>query len=247
MKKVCFANSVEVRLQIVERYKMYCKKCGNGIKDNAAFCPHCGGKIKKNEGILKSNRESNGLATSFLTEKEKERSQKKSFAGGLKKEDKKILIGAICGAVVLVSICFIWLLVGKVTEEKSDKKEYSIIGEWNSDDLSNFGSIMGEAVGGGMAGEAVEFLIGNALGEATVTFSETGQLYVSFYDVSISIGELTYEIIGSNRMRLAYEIEIPLLGNSVTASYNADYKIKKDTMTLDFFGQEITLDRVERD
>ena len=225
---------------------MFCKKCGKSIKDNVTFCPYCGGQINKNKEILKVSKKSSGLMTSFLTEEEKGRPQTKYFAGGLKEKDKKILIGVICGAIVFVSICIILLLIGKDTEEKGEEKEYSIIGEWSSDDLSDFGSIMGYAVGGGMAGEAVEYLIGDALGEATVTFSASGQLYVSFYDMSITIGEITYEIISSNRMRLAYKIEIPVLGNSVTASYNADYKVNKDTMTLDFFGEKITLDRIER-
>lgn len=225
---------------------MFCKKCGKSIKDNVAFCPYCGGQINKNKEILNVSKKSNGLMTSFLTEEEKGGSQTKYFAGGLKEKDKMILIGAICGAVVFVSICIILLLMGKDTEEKSEEKEYPIIGEWSSDDLSDLGSILGDAVGGGITGEAVEFLIGNALGEATVTFSESGQLYISFYDVSVTPGEVTYEIIGSNRMRLAWEIVIPVWGESVTASYNTDYKVNKDTMTLDFFGEKITLDRIER-
>lgn len=226
---------------------MFCKKCGKSIKDNAVFCPYCGGQIKNNKEKLKASEKPNGLTTSFLTEKEKGRSQItqiKYFADGLKKADKRILIGVIGGVVVIAFICILLLLIEKKTEEKSEET-YSVIGEWSSSDLSDLGSIMGEAVGGGLTGDAVSFLIGNTLGSATVTFTGSGQLYISFYDLSVSIGEITYEIISSNKMRLAYKIEIPLLGNSVTASYNAEYKVKKDMMTLDFFGQKITLDRIE--
>lgn len=219
---------------------MYCKKCGKSIKDNAVFCPHCGGKIKKDEEILKFGRGSSGPTTSFLTEQEKGRANIKHFAGKLQEKDKKKVIGVICGAVVFAAICIVLLAMKK-------EPEYSVVGEWSSEDLSNLGSIMEEAVGGGIVGEAVCYFIGDALGEATVTFSESGQVYISFYDMSVSIGKLTYDIISSNRMRLAYEIEIPVIGNAVTASYNATFKVKKDTMTLDFFGVEITLDRVEED
>ncbi len=109
--------------------------------------------------------------------------------------------------------------------------------------MSDLGYIMGQAVGGGVQGEAVEYVIGNTLGEASVTFSESGQIYISFFDVSVTIGEITYEVISEGRMRLAYEIEIPFLGNSITASYNADYNCSKDSMSLDFFGERVNLKR----
>lgn len=223
---------------------MFCKKCGKSIKDNVTFCPYCGGQINKNKEILKVSEKSNGLMASFLTEEEKGKSQTKYYASGLKKIDKKILFGVICGIIVFVTICIILLLMRKDAGEKREEKEYTVIGEWSSDDLSDLGSILGDAVGGGITGGAVESLIGNALGVATVTFSESGQLYISFYDLSVTFGEVTYEIISNNRMRLAFKFEIPVIGNSVTASYNADYKVSKDTMTLDFFGKKITLDRV---
>lgn len=222
---------------------MFCKKCGKSIKDNAVFCPYCGGQIKKKEVSLKTGVEPGRITTSFLTEKEQGRTQIRYLVSGWKEEDKKKLIAGICGGVIVILlICMIILLVGKSAKEKSDEKEASVIGEWSSEDLSNLGSIMGEAVGG-MSGEAVAFVIGDALGEATITFSENGNLYISFYDVSVTLGKFTYELISGSRMRLAYEIEIPVLGNAVTLSYNASYKVNKDTMTLDFFGQKITLDR----
>ena len=224
---------------------MFCKKCGKSIKDNVCFCPYCGAQTKKK--VEKEDKKSNGLTTSFLTEKEQGRAQVKCFTN-VSEVNKKKLIGLICGVVIFIFlICIIILPIEKGTKEKGEEKEYSVIGEWGSDDLSDLGSIMGEAVGGGLAGDILEDVIGNTLGEATVTFSESGRLYLSFYDMSIEVGEFTYEIISNNRMRLAYEIEVPVLGNSVTASCNASYKVNRDTMTLEFFEQEITLYKIERD
>lgn len=219
---------------------MFCKKCGKSIKDSAVFCPYCGGQIKK-EGISEFGRNSGELANSFLTEKEKGKFQVNFFANGWKRLDKKKLLGIICGCVIFITAFSFWMLLGK--DSKIEEKEYSVVGEWSCDDLSDLGYILGEAVGGGIEGEAIEYAIGNALGAATVTFTESGQIYISFYDVSITIGKINYEIISNNRMMLAYEIEIPILGNAVTASYNADYKVNKDTMSLDFFGERISLDR----
>lgn len=222
---------------------MFCKKCGKSIKDNAVFCSYCGGQIRKNEDPLKTGWKPSGLTSSFLTEKEQGQSKIEHFANRLKEEDKKKLLGIIClGIIVLLFICIIVFVIGKGEKGKNSEKDYLVTGEWSSQDLSNLGSIMGEAVGG-LKGDAVALAIGDALGEATITFSDAGNLYVSFHNVSVTIGSFTYELISDSRMRLAYEIEIPVLGNTVTLSYNADYKVNKNTMTLDFFGQKITLDR----
>lgn len=218
---------------------MFCKKCGKNIKDTTSFCPYCGCQIKKNKESKNINNETSVLVPSVLTEKEKEKIQKRWLIKNPMEENGRgwlWVIGVFIILILATSLTFIFVRKQKQTD---DIETYSIIGEWSSEDLSDLGSIMSKAAGDN--GWIIDGIIGDALGEVTVTFLESGSIILSCYDLSMSIGTFTYEIIGDNKMMLIYEVTA--WNNPVRISYSTNYKVSEHRMTLDFFGEKITLNR----
>ena len=68
---------------------MFCPKCGKDIKDGSKFCKHCGSEIKKNKnGTSVPNKVDNAQS------------------GGDEKT-KKIIIGVLVAAIVILAIVFV--------------------------------------------------------------------------------------------------------------------------------------------
>ncbi len=229
---------------------MFCKKCGKAIKDNAAFCPFCGEAVRK-PTAAQEFKGVNNLTTSFLTENKQEKAHDKHVSVNWKAIDKRSLLLAVSGIVIFVFFAGLITLLSKKPWERHDEDEeieYSVVGEWTCEDFSEVGACLADLVteeAGYMAGEFVEELWSETVGAVTFTVTESGKIRIGAHDVSVSVGEITYEFISSDRIILEYTVDIPFLGNSVTISYNADYHVKAHEMTLDCFGAEITLERAE--
>lgn len=230
---------------------MFCKKCGREIKDNAAFCPYCGTGVLR-EKTVKEFYTTSDLTTSFLTGKEQGKAQEKQGEA----TGKRNLAIAIGGAAILIFFVVLivllskspWEEYGEKDEEAEETEEYSVVGEWTCDDFSEVGTCLTNLVSekeGYLAGEFVASLWDDTIEEVTFTVTESGKIAVGAYGVSVVVGDITYEILSSDRLMLAYTVDIPIVGNSITVAYNADYEVTAQEMTLDCFGAEITLDRVE--
>ena len=71
-----------------EKRKMFCKKCGNELPDNAMFCPKCGNKTG-NERQAEITNENNNI---------------------WKDHKNKIIIGAVVGVAVILCIILIFII-----------------------------------------------------------------------------------------------------------------------------------------
>lgn len=80
---------------------MYCKKCGNEVKEDAKFCPHCGGKININK----------------INDENKKKVANKGSDKNWDKKVLKILIEISCIAIVVIGI----IVIGYKQSNHNDK------------------------------------------------------------------------------------------------------------------------------
>lgn len=218
---------------------MFCKKCGSTVRDGAEFCPKCGERMSRSAGGSMNQSGS----PSVLSKTDQGASKQKSMNAGTKK---LLLIAG--GVVVLLIILFLILRM----VSGGGKESYSLEGTWTSEDaadieeairslLINEAGIPDWTVDMIMEATGVEYL-----GDAYVTFSEDGSLW--FGDggtgMAFSIGSFSYEKTGDGTLMLKYSLSLPFVGD-VTASYQANYSVSKDRLTLDLFGIQTRFRRQE--
>lgn len=78
--------------------------------------------------------------------------------------------------------------------------------------------------------------------EILLEFFEDGELRVNMYDEWFEDDDfyLSYRVRNKNTMEITCEVESDI---TVTFSYEAEYEVDEDSLTLDFFGKTITFDR----
>ena len=233
---------------------MFCKKCGSSIKDDAAFCPKCGemtGKMKPQttSSVL------TGMAMGFgqpMVQQTQNLEQKKDFKLSVNQKKMVLTVGIII-IVIAVIAGIIALIIGLAANNKEEvEAEYSIVGEWKSEDLMDLeemwiGILEEGGVSRGVADLALSFTSIGKFAEATFTFTPSGYIYVGD-DVSLNFGSFSYEDMGNGKMLLKFDAsDLSIIGISipVSVSYTAKYSVDKDSMTIDFFGYDARLIREE--
>lgn len=92
--------------------------------------------------------------------------------------------------------------------------------------------------------EALEF---DEPGEIALVFDEDGGLDIKLYDewASDEFGSFSYKFVDKNTIRLTCRIEKDYYRDQmvVTFSYEAEYEVDEDNLTLDLFGNTVTFDR----
>lgn len=211
---------------------MYCKKCGNDIKDGVGFCPKCGEKVEAFSGKAPANMQPgmSWAGTGTLP------AQKKP---GLTGGQKKMIVIAAGVVVVVLLLIFLIPRLGRGEEQVV----YSLTGTWYSEDAVN----LENAISGLLSEEAgledwivdsvMEMTGLSYLGDITVTFDESGGLWLGGGGLAITIGSFSYQKMEDNTLMLKYAIDVPVVGE-IAVSYQAKYTLDKDSLTLDLFGQK---------
>lgn len=178
---------------------------------------------------------------------------KKEFK--ISKDKKKLIIIAGITVVAFAVIIGIIVLISKFipNNKREMEAEYSVVGEWKSEDLIDlediFEEIMEESGVPSWATAKVVSMLGmDKIGEVTLTFTPNGSIYIGTGGVSITAAHFSYEDLGNSKMMLMVDAsEISILGTSIPigVSYTSEYSVSKDTMVLDFFGYEAKFIREE--
>lgn len=218
---------------------MYCKKCGNDIKDGASFCPKCGEKVEVLSGKTPASMQPGmpWAGTGTLP------AQKKPGLTGGQKKVTGIAVGAV---VVVLLLIFLISRLGRGEEQVV----YSLTGTWYSEDAVNLenaiSSLLSEKAGleGWIVDSVMEMTGLSYLGDITVTFDESGGLWLGGGGLAITIGSFSYQKIDDNTLMLKYAIDVPVVGE-IAVSYQAKYTLDKDRLTLDLFGQKAKFRRQE--
>lgn len=168
--------------------------------------------------------------------------------------------GTVLSSIVMVAI------IGSIIYEALTPK--SLVGSWTcsaaNNQLSGFSNAIEEAlddagVNSLLADKIVDLGISD---EMIFVFSESGELYfldgygnkvvvnnaINWEDLGGSL-LLTYELSSGDGPELGVSIKIVSVSGikipPIKLVHNAKYEIKGDTLTIDFFGNEIELERVK--
>jgi len=213
---------------------MFCKKCGQEIKEGVKYCPKCGNET---ESTLSPAR-AGSQAIQF----------QQSGRSDQKKNNRKRIV-YLCTAVAVIVLAGI--IIGLLIKKKQDE-EATIIGEWVSDDLVNLEDAIENILEGAgvpsLAADLVKLTSLGRLGELTLTFTNSGEILAGMDGMSLGVGKITYEEISEGRLLLKFELDASILGTSIPieAGYTADYTVSKNSMEIDFFGCEISFTRVSQ-
>ncbi|MCM1386628.1 MAG: zinc-ribbon domain-containing protein [Bacillus sp. (in: Bacteria)] len=228
---------------------MFCKKCGQKIKDGVKYCPKCGNET----GSVLPQMQAGGQPLSFqqsvsFRQSSPVQQEKRTDKG--KAIDRRILFVGIGIAVIVLAAVIIGLIM-KAGQEDSEE-DATIIGEWISDDFVNMGTYMEDVFEEvGVPDWAIDFVMEqtglNTMGTLTLTFTGSGKILLGVDGVSMSFGSMTYEELREGRIVLKYDVNATVLGFGVPVSvaYTSDYTIDKDSMEMDFFGCKIKFSRVD--
>ena len=220
---------------------MFCKKCGSSIKDGSGFCPKCGEKVS-----TVSNQAPGGMGPGMpwagVQPVQMPAQKKPGLTDGQKK-----MIPIVAGVIVVL---FLLIAVIPKLGRGGGEASYSLSGTWSSEDAVN----LEKAISGLLSEEAglddwviegvMEVTGLSYLGDLTVTFDESGGLWIGGTGLSVSVGSFTYQKISDDMLMLKYALNVPIVGE-IAVSYRAKYTLGKDRLTLDLFGVKAKFRRQE--
>jgi len=166
-----------------------------------------------------------------------------------KKPMKKIAVSCL-GAVAAVLLIF--FIVSHMTSK-------NIVGVWNGSEKELVNGVVDAAsmglkeVGIGIPADISDIVI-ECLGfdeeeEVVITFTESGGIFLSEEGAGgISVNIFSWDDMEDGSILLKADLsEFPVIGEyiPVSVSYPCSYELKGDILTIDFFGTEITLERVK--
>jgi hypothetical protein len=137
---------------------MFCPKCGKEIKDGSKFCKHCGSEIKKNK---------DGTSTP----------EKVKTQSGDDDKTKKIIIGVLVAAIVILAIVFVAFGTGLFNGNSQNANT-------NAQPQSNLSSSKPVSLN--------SFPVSEAPALAQAIKNANGNFPVSFKSLSLSKGQCLY-------------------------------------------------------
>lgn len=76
---------------------MFCPKCGKEIKDGSKFCKHCGNQIKQKDSVNTNSNNASAVVSAPANNDDR---------------NKKIIIGVLIAAIVILAVVFVGLSTG---------------------------------------------------------------------------------------------------------------------------------------
>lgn len=225
---------------------MFCESCGKEIRNTNAFCPFCGNKTNglKWDGSKETQNTLNfkfdnmsavtGTKEAYIKKKASSASSKKTLP----------VIAIVIFAVLFLGGLSVFLL-------GNTRKEYSIEGEWKSDDLDVLPEIVREYVQNEgypieIADILIEMLMLDDIGKnVTIAFTEDNKILLIVNGVTLGSDLLSYQKVGDGKLLLQFEWKGSILGTSIPLSfgYTGEYEVKKTSLSIDFFGYDIRMTR----
>lgn len=171
-----------------------------------------------------------------------------SFVG--KAKGKPIAVtGSILGAITLVTIVgmFIFKIVRPEEAEISGVyvcKEYDIVSEAMAEEIEK------AAEKSNISSSVVKLLVQNLFldGQATFTFLEDGRILIAPYGkTALEFGIFSWADAGDDNLFITLDLsDVQIAGCSfpIKLSYRTEYELTSDTLSLNLFGEKITLERI---